>query len=126
MVNNYLSLKKNSINSSNLDHFEIYFLNSLGERVNILVKSGINVIQALFKVDLEMILILILIFFKLYFFKQVMTQYDNVRFGNILDNTFLNLSIRITTIEKENIDRLKIIETKLSEMTYEDNPFRPI
>jgi hypothetical protein len=31
-------------------------LNPLGERVNILDKNGINVIQALFKVDLEMIL----------------------------------------------------------------------
>jgi hypothetical protein len=56
MVNNYLSPKTYLIDSSNIDHLEIYFLNSLGERVNILDKSGINVIQALFKIDLEMIL----------------------------------------------------------------------
>jgi hypothetical protein len=56
MVNNYLSPKTYSIDNSNIDHLEIYFLNSLGERVNILDKSGINVTQALFKIDLEMIL----------------------------------------------------------------------
>jgi hypothetical protein len=56
MVNNYLSPKTYSINNSNIDHLEIYFLNSLGERVNILDKSGINITQALFKIDFEMIL----------------------------------------------------------------------
>jgi hypothetical protein len=56
MVNNYLSPKTYSIDNNNIDHLEIYFLNSLGERVNILDKSGINVTQALFKIDLEMIL----------------------------------------------------------------------
>jgi hypothetical protein len=56
MVNNYLSPKTYSIDNSNIDHLEVYFLNSLGERVNILDKSGINVIQALLKIDLEMIL----------------------------------------------------------------------
>jgi hypothetical protein len=39
-----------------------------------------------------------------------MTQYDNVQYGNIPDNAYLNLSIRVNTVEKENIDRLKIIE----------------
>jgi hypothetical protein len=38
------------------DHLEIYFLNPLGERVSILDKNGINIIQTLFKIDLEMIL----------------------------------------------------------------------
>jgi hypothetical protein len=56
MVNNYLSPKTYCIDNSNIDHLEVYFLNSLGERVNILDKSGINVTQALFKIDLEMIL----------------------------------------------------------------------
>jgi hypothetical protein len=56
MVNNYLSSKTCSIDNSNIDHLEIFFLNSLGERVNILDKRGINVIQALFKIILEMIL----------------------------------------------------------------------
>jgi hypothetical protein len=39
MVNNYLSPKSYSIDSSNIDHLEIYFLNSLGERVSILDKK---------------------------------------------------------------------------------------
>jgi hypothetical protein len=56
MVNNYLSPKTYCVDSSNIDNLEIYFLNSLGERVNILDKNGINVIQVLFKIDLEMIL----------------------------------------------------------------------
>jgi hypothetical protein len=56
MVNNYLSPKTYCIDSTNINHLEIYFLNSLGERVCIFDKSGINVTQALFKIDLEMIL----------------------------------------------------------------------
>jgi hypothetical protein len=56
MVNNYLSPKIYSIDNSNIDHLEIYFLNLLGERICILDKNGINVTQALFKIDLEMIL----------------------------------------------------------------------
>jgi hypothetical protein len=54
MVNNYLSPKTYPIDNSNIDHLEIYFLNSLREKVSILDKNGINVIQALFKIDLEM------------------------------------------------------------------------
>jgi hypothetical protein len=54
MVNNYLSPKTYSIDNSNIDPLEIYFLNSLGERVCILDKRGINVTQALFKIDLEL------------------------------------------------------------------------
>jgi hypothetical protein len=56
MVNNYLSPKTYLIDNSNIVHLEIYFLNSLGERLSILDKRGINVTQALFKIDLEMIL----------------------------------------------------------------------
>jgi hypothetical protein len=56
MVNNYLSPKTYCIDNSNVEHLEIYFLNPLGERVSILDKNGINVIQALFKIDLEIIL----------------------------------------------------------------------
>jgi hypothetical protein len=47
----------------------------------------------------------------------VITQYGNIQFGNIPDNAYLNLSIRVNTAEKENIDRLKIIERKINEMT---------
>jgi hypothetical protein len=50
MINNYLSPKTYSIDNSYIDHLEVYFLNSLGERVNILDKSGINITQALFKI----------------------------------------------------------------------------
>jgi septation ring formation regulator EzrA len=49
-----------------------------------------------------------------------MTQYGYVQYGNMPINSFLELGIRITTVEKENIDRLKIIERKLKEMTCED------
>jgi hypothetical protein len=56
MVNNYLSPKTYSIDNSNIDHLEIYFLNSLGERLCVFDKRGINVTQSLFKIDLEMIL----------------------------------------------------------------------
>jgi hypothetical protein len=56
ILNNYLSPKKYSVDNSNIDNLEIYFLNSLGERVCILDKNGVSIIQALFKIDLETIL----------------------------------------------------------------------
>jgi hypothetical protein len=44
-----------------------------------------------------------------------MTQYGNVQFDTVPVNVHLDLSIGITTIEKENIDRLKIIGRKLNQ-----------
>jgi hypothetical protein len=48
-----------------------------------------------------------------------MTQYGYVQYGNMPINSFLELGIRITTVKKENIGRLKIIEREIREMTYE-------
>jgi hypothetical protein len=42
-----------------------------------------------------------------------MTQYSYIQYGNTPINSFLELGIRITTVEKENVDRLKIIEKKI-------------
>jgi hypothetical protein len=52
----------------------------------------------------------------------VITLYGYIQYGNIPINSFLELGIRITTVEKENIDRLKIKERKLKEMVYEVGP----
>jgi hypothetical protein len=52
MTNNYLVQKTYQVN--NIDHFEVYFVNSLGERLCIFDKIGNNIIQASFKLDLEL------------------------------------------------------------------------
>jgi hypothetical protein len=54
MANNYLVPKTYQVN--NIDHLEVYFVNSLGERLSIFDKMGNHIMQALFKLDLEMIL----------------------------------------------------------------------
>jgi hypothetical protein len=36
-----------------------------------------------------------------------MTQHGNVQYSNIAINSFLELGIRITTVEKKNIERNK-------------------
>jgi hypothetical protein len=52
MVNNYLVPKTYQV--SNIDHLEVYFVNSLGERLCVFDKMGNSIMQALFKLDLEL------------------------------------------------------------------------
>jgi hypothetical protein len=53
MANNYLVPKSYQVN--NIDSLEVYFVNSLGERLCVFDKMGNNIMQALFKLYLEMI-----------------------------------------------------------------------
>jgi hypothetical protein len=52
MVNNYLVPKTYPAN--NIDNLEVYFVNSLGERLCVFDKMKNNIMQALFKLDLEL------------------------------------------------------------------------
>jgi hypothetical protein len=52
MANNYLVPRTHQ--SNNIDHLEVYFVNSLGERLCVFDKMGSNIMQALFKLDLEL------------------------------------------------------------------------
>jgi hypothetical protein len=54
MANNYLVPKTYQVN--NIVHLEVYFINSLGERLCIFDKMGNHIIQVFYKLDLEMIL----------------------------------------------------------------------
>jgi hypothetical protein len=54
MANNYLVPKTYQVN--NIGHLEVYFINSLGERLCISDKMGNDIMQGLFRLDLEMIL----------------------------------------------------------------------
>jgi hypothetical protein len=54
MANNYLVPKTYQVN--NIDHLEVYFINSSRERLCVFDKIGNHIMQALFKLDLEMIL----------------------------------------------------------------------